>query len=185
MLGPIICAILRDAKIELAPGLSELEIRRAEAVYDFCFPPDLRELLQMALPTGEQFPDWRTVPNKFISDRMVWPLDGMLFDIKENSFWLLEWGEKPADIEAAYNIARQTVAKAPRLIPIYGHRFLPAEPCDKGNPVFSVYQTDVIYYGSDLLEYFCNEFLAEPFEISGYKTTICQIPLWGRLAAVS
>ena len=32
------------------------------------------------------------------------------------------------------------------------------EPVRAGNPVFSVYQTDIIYYGGDLLSYFACEF---------------------------
>lgn len=42
---------------------------------------------------------------------------------------------------------------APRLIPICSHRYIPEEPHDAGNPVFSVMQSDVIYYGADLANY--------------------------------
>ncbi|HEY6270031.1 MAG TPA: hypothetical protein VIX11_17150 [Candidatus Acidoferrum sp.] len=44
------------------------------------------------------------------------------------------------------------------MIPIFSHRFLPAEPATAGNPILSVYQTDIIYYGTDLASYFANEF---------------------------
>ena len=50
------------------------------------------------------------------------------------------------------------VAKAPRLIPILSHRYMPDDPPLAGNPVFSVYQTDIIYYGYDLASYFESEF---------------------------
>jgi hypothetical protein len=56
------------------------------------------------------------------------------------------------------NIARAKVAEAPRLIPVAGHRYMPAEPELTGNPVFSVYQTDIIYYGDDLATYLRCEF---------------------------
>ena len=46
----------------------------------------------------------------------------------------------------------------PKLIPIYSSRYIPESPKETGNPVFSVYQTDIIYYGFDLLSYFENEF---------------------------
>ena len=36
--------------------------------------------------------------------------------------------------------------------------YLPERPNTAGNPVFSVYQTDIIYYGSDLWNYLENEF---------------------------
>jgi hypothetical protein len=38
------------------------------------------------------------------------------------------------------------------------HRMMPDEPREAGNPVFSVHQTDIIYYGFDLLDYLRNEF---------------------------
>jgi hypothetical protein len=44
-------------------------------------------------------------------------------------------------------------AAAPRLIPLDGHRYLPETPHERGNPVFSVYQSDVIYYGADLADW--------------------------------
>lgn len=43
------------------------------------------------------------------------------------------------------------------LIPVCGHRYLPAEPCSAGNPVLSVYQMDIIVYGRDLAAYFAAE----------------------------
>ena len=33
----------------------------------------------------------------------------------------------------------------------------PAAPSPSGSPVFSVWQTDVIFYGANLLEYLANE----------------------------
>ena len=41
---------------------------------------------------------------------------------------------------------------------MYSHRYLPQEPSTEGNPVFSVYQTDIICYGADLQDYLENEF---------------------------
>jgi hypothetical protein len=37
-------------------------------------------------------------------------------------------------------------------------RYLPSEPLLGGNPVFSVHQTDIIFYGCDLRDYVWNEF---------------------------
>jgi hypothetical protein len=34
----------------------------------------------------------------------------------------------------------------------------PREPNEAGNPIFSVHQTDIIYYGNDLVDYFHDEF---------------------------
>ncbi len=50
----------------------------------------------------------------------------------------------------------------PELVPIFGHRFVPAIPTLTHAPVFSVHQTDVIYYGSDVADYVRNELRPQP-----------------------
>lgn len=50
------------------------------------------------------------------------------------------------------------VKMAPKLVPILSHRYIPAEPALRGNPIFSICQTDIIHYGANLAEYFSNEF---------------------------
>jgi hypothetical protein len=47
---------------------------------------------------------------------------------------------------------------SPKLVPLVSHRYLPSEPNEAGNPIFSIYQSDVIYYGADLADYFEREF---------------------------
>ena len=148
----------RNGERDVRPGLRDSEIRAAEATYAIRFPPDLEELLRYALPVGSPWPDWRKDSNAEIHDALNWPLEGILFDIERNAFWLAEWGERPAELDRAFAIASEHVALAPRLIPVFAHRYLPQEPSSAGNPVFSVYQTDIIYYGSNLAEYFANEF---------------------------
>ncbi len=69
-----------------------------------------------------------------------------------------EWGPRPAALEEACQTASGLIEKAPKLIPIYGHRMMPDEPEQPGNPVFSVHQTDIIYYGFDLADYLRHEF---------------------------
>ncbi len=87
------------------------------------------------------------------------PRQGIVFDVEHNGFWLEEWGERPGRLEDALATATERVDAAPRLIPIYSHRMMPEEPLSPGNPVFSVHQTDIIYYGFDLADYFRNEFI--------------------------
>ena len=53
----------------------------------------------------------------------------------------------------AFAVAKRAMDAAPKLVPIAGHRFIPEAPHEEGNPVFSVHQTDIIYYGRDLAEY--------------------------------
>ena len=88
----------------------------------------------------------------------VWPLDGCLFDVEHSGFWLPEWGKKPELLADAFKIATEMIAEAPKLIPIYSHRYIPEEPHESRNPIFSVHQMDVIYYGFDLDDYLRHEF---------------------------
>jgi hypothetical protein len=56
-------------------------------------------------------------------------------------------------------VLAKVVSDAPKLIPLVSHRDLPEEPNEAGNPVFSVYQSDVICYGRHLVDYFEREFV--------------------------
>ncbi|HKG90535.1 MAG TPA: hypothetical protein VKA84_01515 [Gemmatimonadaceae bacterium] len=150
-------ALLRRAGVALEPGLSEAELRAAERRVGVPFPPDLRALLATAMPAGGRFPNWRAPDAPKIAEQLAWPLEGMRFDIEHNTFWWPAWGPRPAALADAFEVARARVAEAPALIPLYGHRYLPAEPCEAGNPVLSVYQTDIIYYGTNLHSYFALE----------------------------
>ena len=155
---PDLIELLKEASVAFAAGLSDAEISRAEENYGFQFPLDLREFLQTALPKGFPFPDWRSGEDARIRDLLRLPLDGVLFDVERNEFWLPEWGPRPVRIEDARALAEEHVKKAPRLIPIYAHRMMPDRPHRAGNPVISVHQTDIIYYGFDLDDYFRHEF---------------------------
>ncbi|MBS0478479.1 MAG: hypothetical protein JSR79_04180, partial [Proteobacteria bacterium] len=136
-------------------GYTAGELDTAQETFDLKFPPDLIELLRDRRPLHGY--DWRT-DYEAIRAILRWPLEGMLFDIENNMFWLSEWGDRPARESERAEVAAAAVANAPKLIPLIGHRLLPTEPCEAGNPVFSIYQTDIIYYGANLTHYFDNEF---------------------------
>ncbi len=167
----------RDASVVVEGGLTAAEIAAAETTYGFTFPPDLSEFLQLGLPRGGRWADWRDNPGADITERMAWPVDGMVFDVRYNRFWMDEWGPRPADDNEAEAVTRSAMADAPPLIPICGHRYLPSTPCESGNPVLSVYQTDIIYYGTNLLSFLNNE-LGRRHELIG---SIRDVPFWGRL----
>src|SRR5207249_2559582 len=122
---------------------------------------DLKAFLQTALPVGENFPDWRSGDESALRAWLDLPRRGILFDIEHNGFWLEEWGPRPQTLDEAKPVANKLIDAAPRLIPIYMHRMMPAEPHLPGNPIFSVHQTDIIYYGMDLRDYLIHEFLAK------------------------
>ena len=177
-------ATLEKAGVRFAPGLTKTKLDEAEKAYGFQFPPDLREFLAFALPISEKWPDWRNLEDAGIRAQMGWPLEGMCFDIENNTFWLESWGHKPASLREAFAIAKQKVGTAPRLIPVFGHRYMPDRPNSRGNPVFSVYQTDIIHYGGNLQNYLENEFY-DYFQTRKYQLPdgIRKIDFWSDLCS--
>ena len=89
--------------------------------------------------------------------QLAWPFEGLLFAVEENGLWWAEWGDRPAKEEERAEVLRDALRQAPTLIPIFSHRYLPATPSRTGNPVFSVYQSDIIHYGADLADYIDRE----------------------------
>lgn len=149
----------RHPEVErIEAGLSNTEIAAIEGRFGFAVPPDLRTFLQNVLPIGQRFPNWRDVGSSDLISRLDLPLDEIWFDVEHSDFWLAEWGSKPVDATSRFRVVKGAVEAAPRLIPIYAHRFIPSEPAQSGNPVFSVHQTDIIYYGYDLPDYLHREF---------------------------
>ncbi|AII57433.1 hypothetical protein ASJ33_01540 [Dehalococcoides mccartyi] len=162
-------------------GLSEEETVLIEQKYDFKFPPDLREFLSLGLPVSDDFINWRSDSEKSIRGKLDWPYDSMCFDVENDEFWLPEWGKKPQSHEKACEIVKKALDKMPKLIPICSHRYIPDTPCEAGNPVFSVYQTDIIYYGRNLGDYLEIEFdRSRKWDLqTGY---IKQIEFWSEFA---
>jgi len=155
---PDVVATLRErGAMAFDEGLRDDEIARVESRFGFRFPPDLRAFLSAGLPRGPSFPDWRAGEPAVLADWLAQPADGVAFDV-HGGFWLPEWGLRPESPDDAERVVRALVADAPTLIPIYAHRMMPDEPHADGNPVFSVHQTDIIVYGSDLLRYLQADF---------------------------
>jgi len=121
-------------------GLSDEEIERTEKTFGFKFPPDLRPFLQTALPADIKSP-WGigAFPNWRSGDTV---------EIQRRIDWPFEG--------IAFDIENNGF-------------YLPAEPLLAGNPVFSVYQTDIIHYGCDLWDYFVNEFAPQEERWARYK----------------
>jgi len=156
----IIERLRTEADVEFDAPLTDAEVDHVETLFSFRFPPDLREFLQTALPVSNGFPNWRDESEASLRERLSIPLEGIIFDVEHNDFWVPEWGAQPETLAAAIQFVTQTVSAAPTLIPIYKHRMLPDRPNLDGNPVFSVHQTDIICYGNDLRDYLMHDFLS-------------------------
>lgn len=145
-------ALLQSRGVKLAPGLTDAELASAEDRVGCRFPPDLQSFLQAALPCGKGVPDWRNPSSPDIAEKLDWAALRLAFDLKDHTWWWPPpWGSRPADLGEAIRNGQEQLRLVPPLIPIWGHRFLPAEPREAGNPVFSVWKmVDSIYYGRDL-----------------------------------
>lgn len=170
---------LRLAGVELEAGLSDREFANIEKSLGFAFGPEHREFLATVLPAGDRWPDWRHATSDALRGRLDWPADSVIFDVLNNGFWPSSWGERPEDAAAAEGKARAQLDRVPSLVPIYAHRYLAADPAYVPSPVFSVYQTDVIYYGDNLLDYIAHEFSSPPRHPSPQRQ---YVPFWSDLA---
>jgi len=157
---------------DIAPGLSDAEFDAIEAEFGFEFADDHRAFLAAGLPVNTRprerdpnvyyawdkpWPDWRDGDRIELRAQLDHPVRGVLFDI-EHGWWPPEWGERPTD---AVTEGRKELEQVPKLVPVYGHRYLPAGRGSFDHPVLSVWQTDIIYYGLNLPDYIDREFTAE------------------------
>lgn len=145
---------LKKCEVLIEKGLNGEELARIEAEFGFTFPPDLRAVLQEGLPVGVGFPDWRSGGSQQLRMRLNLPVAGLSYEVARGKFWWKQWGQRPSDTESAAKIARQALKKVPILVPLYGHCYIPSSPALAGNPVFFVYQTEVLCYGYDLSDFF-------------------------------
>jgi hypothetical protein len=145
-----------SGRFPIGPGLSDSELSAIEHEFGFTFAPDHRDFLAAGLPSGRGWPDWRSPDRPALRERLATPVEGVLFDVVENNFWYEGWGIRPGDPNAALAAAKTFLLTAPRMIPLYSHRYLPA--VIPGHPVLSIYQTDVVHYGNDIPDWLNREF---------------------------
>ena len=167
--------LLEAKDVVFAEGLTDSEVVQTEARYGFHFPDDLREFWQTALPIGFPFPNWRSQNDVRLKSLIDDPLHGILFDV-ERGFWHPEWGARPEAIADALTIAEQLVRQAPKLIPINGACAMPDRPSTAGNPVLSIHQTDIVYMGFHLDDYFRYAF--KPPGLKPEPSEIKRIEFW-------
>lgn len=155
---------------EIEPGLTDAEFDRIEAEYGIEFADDHRAFLAEGLPVASLPPeeagmlwenswlDWRNGDPEHLRYRVDRAVDGLLPSMKDPASWLSAWGPRPEDPEEAFAEARRRLALVPRLVPVYGHRFLPAGRGTYGHPVLSIYNWDMVCHSEDLGDYIDREF---------------------------
>lgn len=187
--------LARTGCCEVGPGLTEAEFTRIERQYGFKFSDDHRAFLAAGLPlngpTPEEpgvihthtrpWPDWRDGSPEELREGLDWPARGVLFDVDRefNGYWHDTWGQRPESRTEAVKAAQTLLASVPRMIPVHGHRYLPAGRGTYGHPVLSMWQTDIIYYGYDLVDYVASEFGDQGASRSDpRRTPQATVPFW-------
>lgn len=93
--------------------------------------------------------------------------------------WNGRWGKEPSDPGERKQSIINMALKAPKLIPIYSHRYVASVRC-KQPPVFSVCGTDIIYFAKDIIDYFLIEFRIKEHNVFG-NNEVSYIPFWSDL----
>ena len=170
------------SSVKKLPPLSPTEIGEIERRYSIVFPRSLREMYSEFLPCGEYFPAWNDFSDANtmrIRQLLDAPLKGLTLEVFENGFWLDSWGEKPSASAEISTRFGQIFAAAPKLIPVYSHRYLPYLPDESDPAVISVVQSDIIYYGENLRSYLENEF--GDGKINPDLSRYAEIPFWSEI----
>uniref|UniRef100_A0ACD5YEJ9 Uncharacterized protein n=1 Tax=Avena sativa TaxID=4498 RepID=A0ACD5YEJ9_AVESA len=155
---------LRASGVAILPGLSDTELARAEAEMGFTFPPDLRAVLALGLPSGPGFPDWRSRAG--LRAAFDLPVAAASLQIARGALWPRCWGPKPADLDRARRLARSAIRRAPLLVPLFDRCYLPCHPFLAGNPVFFVTDDRVLCCGLDVVHFFTRETSFQPMDVS-------------------
>ncbi|XP_066399539.1 uncharacterized protein [Miscanthus floridulus] len=158
-----VLAHLREAPgVAVLPGLSDAELARAEAEFGFTFPPDLRAVLALGVPSGPGFPDWRGRGRAGLRAAFDLPAAAASFQVARGALWPRCWGRRAADPDRALRLARSAIRRAPLLVPLFDRCYLPCRPCLAGNPVFFVADDRVLCCGLDLLHFFTRDASFQP-----------------------
>ncbi len=167
MQGEALVRNLKAKGVRFATGLSEAETGAAEKAYGLRFPPDFRALVKAGVLNGLPpfspefvalsgprleggFYDWRDLRNAEIRDAIREPVRGIVEQIEAQELWPAAWGERPTTHRAVVAMADQRMRPATRLVPIHRHAYLPQEPFEAGNPVFSFHGGDIICISKSL-----------------------------------
>ncbi|MGI8869634.1 MAG: hypothetical protein ACR2F6_12465 [Mycobacteriales bacterium] len=185
-------------------GLSDAEIDAVEQRYDLSFRPDHRLFLRVLhtttmpertiahLPDGGTelidapgFYDWQNDEAE-IRRRLRLPIERL--DIDEiatisDPYWPAVWGSPPPTGGARRQQLAERLAAAPRLVPIFGHRYVVGGGGDTA-AVLSVVDYDIIIMAPDLETYLLKELgdlIGDEEMDVPMRPWQQEIPFWGGL----
>jgi hypothetical protein len=164
--------------VDIQRGLRDSEFDAICARYGFTFADDHRALLTGGLPTGPGWPDWRSSDQRAVRDQLAWPVQGVLFDVQHKGFWHRAWGECPERRDEALAVAEAALAGVPRMVPLLGHRYLPAGAGSAPHPILQMFRSEIRIFGVDLADWVVQEFGTAPLP---EKVPAVTVEFWGEL----
>ncbi len=159
-------------------GLTDEEIKEIERLYGITIPESVVELYSEAIPVSEGFYNWRDMSCtnvEYIKNIMNIPSKNLLRAIDDID-WNNDWGDEPANIVVRRETIQKKIQKAPTLMPVYSHRYVPIIDVNP-QPVLSIVGDDIIYYGENIIQYLQIEFGLIEYETIDYKR-VKKIPFW-------
>lgn len=155
---------LKKVGISVEPGMTAEALDRAEKIFGFRFPREIREFLSCCVPVGKDFFDYRDVSpenQKRFCDFQNRIVDYFRFDLENNREDMLELLAQPLGNPADFDSAvLDFLHSSVKLIPFYAHRCFFDGMDDM--PIVSFWQpVDTIVYGGNFLHYLEQEFLVE------------------------
>ncbi len=163
--------LMKEKGVCFSLGLTDDTLAKVEKTYEIFFPDSLKAFYFTALPISvgnTEFPRWDDFSQKNIAvirQRMNAPYQWLKRDV-EKGFFLSAWAGKTVD---------ELLETAPKLIPIYSHRYVPM--LNHPNPsIISTVGRDTVCYGVSLEDYLLREFCDENTVL--YETKVPYIPLW-------
>lgn len=163
-------------------GMKENEINKIEKTNNIQFSSYHREFLKILHTTDKKqvfehtktfdedaevfyeersyFYNWNTDIDD-IKKSLNYVYEDLLEDTLNNRLWLKSWGLKPKSTDDRKKIFTKWYNNAPKLVPIYGHRFVISEPQETDNTILSIMGSDTIIYGVNMRHYLLNELKEE------------------------
>ena len=159
---------LKKVGISVEPGMTAEALDRAEEVFGFRFPREIREFLSCCVPVGKYFFDYRDVSpenQKRFCDFQNRIVDYFRFDLENNREDMLELLAQPLGNPADFDSAvLDFLHSSVKLIPFYAHRCFFDGMDDM--PIVSFWQpVDSIFYGSNFQDYLEREFFGKKLAV--------------------
>lgn len=175
---------MQDRGVEFSEGLTEQSLSKIESQLQGGIPQDLRLLLSKAVPIyapGDEskdiFPRWDCNIDDTIQNSQKFVKDLMAADIETEGYWNSLFGKQPIDKNLALKHALEYLDECPKLIPIYGHRYMIMN--NNESPILSYHgPMDTIIYASNIVDFLALDFGIEPIvkignnKVKGFWATL-------------